>query len=91
MGFHFSASRPSVSHAYLRRDGWRAGRDRRAARGSRDLLHADQHGVLKIQPEIAAELPAAADRVIESEQALLRWVRSDGFDPDRLAEMRARH
>src|SRR5438874_2604998 len=56
-----------------------------------DLLHADQHGVLKIPPEIAAELPAAADRVIETEQALLKWVRSDEFDPDRLAEMRARH
>jgi 4-hydroxy-4-methyl-2-oxoglutarate aldolase len=56
-----------------------------------DLLHADQHGVLKIPPEIAAELPAAADRVIEIEQALLKWVRSDDFDPDRLAEMRARH
>ena len=25
------------------------------------------------------------------EQALLRWVRSRDFDPDRLAEMRARH
>jgi hypothetical protein len=29
--------------------------------------------------------------VIETEQALLSWVRSDEFDPDRLAEMRARH
>jgi hypothetical protein len=29
--------------------------------------------------------------VIETEQALLRWVRSDEFDPDRLPEMRARH
>jgi 4-hydroxy-4-methyl-2-oxoglutarate aldolase len=47
--------------------------------------------MLKIPPEIAAELLAAADRVIESEQALLRWVRSRDFDPDRLGEMRARH
>ena len=56
-----------------------------------DLLHADQHGVLKIPREIAAELPAAAARVIESEQSQLRWVRSDEFDPERLAKMRARH
>jgi len=92
MGFHFFAAGPSVSHAYVRvetvGDPVEIG-GLEVAPG--DLLHADQHGVLKIPPEIAAELPAAADRVIETEQALLRWVRSDEFDPDRLAEMRARH
>ena len=92
MGFHFFASGPSVSHAYVRVE--TVGEPVEiggllVAPG--DLLHADQHGVLKIPREIAAELPAAADRVIESEQALLRWVRSDDFDPERLAEMRARH
>jgi regulator of RNase E activity RraA len=92
MGFHFFAAGPSVSHAYVRvetvGDPVEIG-GLEVAPG--DLLHADQHGVLKVPPEIAAELPAAADRVIETEQALLRWVRSDEFDPDRLAEMRARH
>jgi regulator of RNase E activity RraA len=92
MGFHFFASGPSVSHAYVRVE--TIGEPvviggLEIAPG--DLLHADQHGVLKIPPELAAELPAAADRVAETEQALLRWVRSDEFDPDRLAEMRARH
>lgn len=92
MGFHFFASGPSVSHAYVRVE--TIGEPIEiggltVAPG--DLLHADHHGVLKIPLEIAAELPAAADRVIETEQALLRWVRSDEFDPDRLAEMRARH
>lgn len=92
MGFHFFASGPSVSHAYVRVE--TVGEPveiggLRIAPG--DLLHADQHGVLKIPLEIAAELPAAADRVIETEQALLRWVRSDEFDPDLLGEMRARH
>ena len=92
MGFHFFAAGPSVSHAYVRVE--TVGEPVEiggllVAPG--DLLHADQHGVLKIPLEIATELPAAADRVIEKEQALLRWVRSDDFDPDRLAEMRARH
>jgi regulator of RNase E activity RraA len=92
MSFHFFASGPSVSHAYVRVQ--TVGEPVEiggllVAPG--DLLHADQHGVLKIPLEIAADLPAAADRVIESEQALLRWVRSDDFDPDRLAEMRAQH
>lgn len=92
IGFHFFAAGPSVSHAYVRVE--TVGEPVEiggllVAPG--DLLHADQHGVLKIPIEIAAELPAAADRVIETEQALLRWVRSDDFDADRLAEMRARH
>jgi len=92
MGFHFFASGPSVSHAYVRVETIGEPVEiggLEIAPG--DLLHADQHGVLKIPPEIAADLPAAADRVIETEQALLHWVRSDEFDPDRLAEMRARH
>ena len=92
MGFHFFAAGPSVSHAYVRVE--TIGEPVEigglfVAPG--DLLRADQHGVLKIPLEIAAELPAAADRVIASEQALLRWVRSEDFDPDRLTEMRARH
>jgi len=92
MGFHFFAAGPSVSHAYVRVE--TVGEPVEigglvVAPG--DLLHADQHGVLRIPLEIAAELPAAADRVIETEQALLHWVRSGDFDPDRLGEMRARH
>jgi 4-hydroxy-4-methyl-2-oxoglutarate aldolase len=92
MGFQFFAAGPSVSHAYVRVEtvGEPVGIGGLLVAPG-DLLHADQHGVLKIPLEIAAELPAAADRVIESEQALLKWVRSDDFDPDRLAEMRARH
>jgi hypothetical protein len=38
-----------------------------------------------------SRVTATADRGIEREWALLRWVRSDQFDPDRLSEMRARH
>jgi regulator of RNase E activity RraA len=92
MGFHFFAAGPSVSHAYVRVEAIGEPIEiggLEVAPG--DLLHADQHGVLKIPLEIAAELPAAADRVIETEQALMRWVRSDDFDPERLAEMRGRH
>ena len=92
LGFHFFASGPSVSHAYVRVE--TVGEPVEVGGlvvAPGDLLHADQHGVLKIPLEIAAQLPSAADRVIETEQSLLRWVRSDEFDPGRLAEMRARH
>jgi hypothetical protein len=44
--------------------------------------------VLVIPTEIAAELPRAADEIIEREQNLIRWVRSDDFSLERLAEMR---
>jgi 4-hydroxy-4-methyl-2-oxoglutarate aldolase len=93
MGFHFFARGAGVSHAYVRVES--VGEPvlvggLTIAPG--DLIHADQHGVLLVPREIAAELPAAADRVIEREQTFIRWVRSPDFDPDRLAEMRrARH
>jgi 4-hydroxy-4-methyl-2-oxoglutarate aldolase len=92
IGFQFFAAGPSVSHAYVRVESVGEPVEvggLRIAPG--DLLHADQHGVLRIPPEIAAALPAAAERVIAAEQRLLGWVRSAAFDPERLPEMRARH
>ena len=53
-----------------------------------DIIHADQHGVLLVPPEIAARLPAAADKIIATEQKLIRWIRSEEFDPAKLDEMR---
>jgi 4-hydroxy-4-methyl-2-oxoglutarate aldolase len=93
MGFHFFARGPGVSHAYVRLES--VGEPVQVGGltvRSGDLVHADQHGVLLVPEDIAAELPAAADRIIEREQEFIRWVRSADFDPDRLAEMRrARH
>jgi regulator of RNase E activity RraA len=53
-----------------------------------DLIHADQHGVLLVPHEVAADLPAAADRVVAREQILIKWVRSDDFSAEKLAERR---
>jgi regulator of RNase E activity RraA len=89
IGFHFFARGPGVSHAYVRLES--IGEPVRIGGLTvrpGDLVHADQHGVLLIPEDIAAELPAAADRVIEREQDFIRWVRSAEFDPDRLAERR---
>lgn len=89
LGFHFFARGPAVSHAYVRVES--AGDPVRVGGLTLrpgDLVAADQHGVLLVPREIAAELPAAADQVVEREQALIRWLRSPAFDPDRLAEMR---
>jgi 4-hydroxy-4-methyl-2-oxoglutarate aldolase len=93
MGFQFYARGPGVSHAYVRLES--VGEPVRVGGLSvrtGDVVHADQHGVLLVPRDIAAQLPAAADRIVEREQEFIRWVRSAEFDPDRLAEMRrARH
>jgi 4-hydroxy-4-methyl-2-oxoglutarate aldolase len=89
LGFRFFARGPGVSHAYVRLEA--IGEPVRVGGLTvrpGDLVHADMHGVLLIPKQVAAELPAAADRIIEREQAFIRWVRSADFDPDRLAEMR---
>jgi regulator of RNase E activity RraA len=89
MGFQFFARGPGVSHAYVRvvAAGEEVSVGGLTVRPG-DLLAADQHGVLSIPHQVAAELAAACDRVVEREQGLLRWVRSPEFDAARLAEMR---
>ena len=89
IGFRFFARAAGVSHAYQRTE--EIGVPVTVgglAVSPGDLLHADKHGVLHIPHEIAAELPAAADKVIAGEQRFLEWVRSPDFDPDRMAEVR---
>jgi regulator of RNase E activity RraA len=89
IGFHFFARGAGVSHAYVRVEstgGQVEVGGLRIAPG--DLLHADKHGVLLIPHEIAGELPAAADKIIEREQTFIRWLRSPDFDPAQVGEMR---
>jgi 4-hydroxy-4-methyl-2-oxoglutarate aldolase len=91
IGFHFFAPAVTVSHGYARVEdvgGPVTVGGLTVSPG--DLLHADKHGVLLIPAEIAAELPAASDRVIAAEQEYIRWVRSEEFDPDLLSERRAK-
>jgi 4-hydroxy-4-methyl-2-oxoglutarate aldolase len=85
VGFRFFARAVGVSHGYVRTE--TVGEPvtvggLTVAPG--DLLHADQHGVLLIPAAIAAELPAAAERVIAAEQEFIGWVRSPDFDPAQL-------
>jgi regulator of RNase E activity RraA len=91
IGFYFFARAVSVSHGYARVES--VGEPVTVGGLTvlpGDLLHADKHGVLLIPAEIAAELPAAADRVIAAEQEYIGWVRSSEFAPELLAERRAK-
>jgi regulator of RNase E activity RraA len=92
IGFHFFARGPGVSHAYVRVE--EVGEPVTVGGLTihpLDLIHADQHGVLLIPREIAAELPAAANRVIAAEQEFIGWLRSPGFTPAALPAKRPRH
>jgi regulator of RNase E activity RraA len=53
-----------------------------------DLLHGDQHGVLKIPEDTAAQLPALAARIRDEEQAIVKWARSAEFAIDGLLALR---
>jgi regulator of RNase E activity RraA len=90
IGFRFFAPAVTVSHGYARvEDVGEPVRVGGLTVRPGDLLHADKHGVLLIPHEIAAELPAAADRVIAAEQEFIGWIRSPEFDPAQMPERRA--
>jgi regulator of RNase E activity RraA len=89
MGFSFFARSACVSHAYMHVEEVGVPLSiggQTVCPG--DLIHADQHGVLLVPHEVAAALPAAAEELIEREQALIRWVRSDDFSAEKLGERR---
>ncbi len=44
-----------------------------------DLLHGDENGLLAIPPEIADQVPAAADAVVQREEGTIGYVRSEEF------------
>lgn len=52
-----------------------------------DLVHADPNGALVVPAEVAAEVPAAAEKVADREGQVLDFIRSEGF---RLEEFRRR-
>lgn len=49
-----------------------------------DLVHADRHGAVVIEPGVEKELPRAIDMVIRKEAPILRAARAPGFDIDKL-------
>ncbi len=88
LGFQFAAAHVSVSHAYVHMVDFglpvkvgglwvRPG----------DLVHADQHGVVTIPPEIAGQIPAAVARVEADERRIIELCRSRDFSVERLKEL----
>jgi 4-hydroxy-4-methyl-2-oxoglutarate aldolase len=49
-----------------------------------DLIHADQHGVVTIPPDVAARIPEAIARVEADERKIISVCQSPDFSAERL-------
>jgi 4-hydroxy-4-methyl-2-oxoglutarate aldolase len=49
-----------------------------------DLVHADQHGVVTVPPEIAAQIPEAIAKVEADERKIISVCQAPGFSADKL-------
>jgi 4-hydroxy-4-methyl-2-oxoglutarate aldolase len=90
-GFHFFAGSASVSHGYVHliEFGTPVSIGGLAVH-SGDLLHGDVHGVQSVPLGIAAQIPAAAERISARERALIALCNSPGFSIEKLRELLAR-
>jgi 4-hydroxy-4-methyl-2-oxoglutarate aldolase len=86
LGFHAFAGSVCVSHAYVHVcdvGGTVTVGGISIAPG--DLLHGDQHGVISIPHEIAAELPAAIHKLEEAERGIIAMFRGPDFSVEKFA------
>ena len=56
---------------------------------SGDIIQGDQHGVIKVPRDIAAEIPDAVKRVENNEQEMIGYANSPEFTVEGLKEMLA--
>ena len=85
LGFQYFAGSVMVSHAYVHMlDFGSAVHIGGLEIAPGDLLHADQHGVIVIPPTVAAELPAACDRLVTDERRLIGFCQSPEFSVEGL-------
>jgi regulator of RNase E activity RraA len=52
-----------------------------------DLLHGDENGLITIPEEIARDVAAEGQRILEKERRKVEFLKSDEFSLERLAEM----
>ena len=88
LGFHFFAQDVLVSHSYLRMVDFGTpvevgGITVRTG----DLVHADVHGVQLVPRSIAADIPAAVDRVLIRERKIIGYCKTPAFTAVGLAEL----
>jgi 4-hydroxy-4-methyl-2-oxoglutarate aldolase len=87
MGFGFYARSVSPSHAYVHMVDHNQPVDIYGLRvHPGDLLYADRNGLISIPPEIATQIPAAAEGQRTKDRRIIDFCRSPGFSLDRLRE-----
>jgi 4-hydroxy-4-methyl-2-oxoglutarate aldolase len=87
LGFQMFAGNVAVSHAYAHIFDFGAtievgGLEVHAG----ELLHGDQHGLLSIPEEIASKIPAEAARLLEREERVIDFCRSNKFSLEALRQ-----
>lgn len=91
MGMQLFAGNTAVSHAYahifdlgaaVTIDGMEV--------HTGTLLHGDQHGIVTVPTEIAAEVPNVASRLQRSEQQVIEFCRSKNFSIAKLSDLMKR-
>jgi 4-hydroxy-4-methyl-2-oxoglutarate aldolase len=91
LGFHLFASCVLVSHAYVHVvEFGKPVRIGGLTVKPGDLIHADKHGVLRVPPEIARDLPKAAADFEAKEREIISFCQSPEFSPQKLLELRIR-
>ncbi|MBI1925129.1 RraA family protein [Candidatus Poribacteria bacterium] len=85
LGFHFFASAPIVSHAYVHLVQYNVAVEVGGVIiNSGDLIHADKHGVIMIPHEIAANLADMCREVQRAERPIISLCKSPDFSLDKL-------
>jgi regulator of RNase E activity RraA len=88
MGFYFFARNAAVSHSYVHIVSVGGPVEVGGLKvRTGDLIHGDCHGVLSIPREIAAEIPAAAERILDQERRIIGLCRAPNFSPEKLRRL----
>lgn len=87
-GFQFFAGNVAVSHAYAHIFQFGTPVEIGGLKiEPGDLLHGDQHGILKIPFETASKIPAIARDIQEKEQRVIAMCRSSDFSLEKLRDV----
>jgi 4-hydroxy-4-methyl-2-oxoglutarate aldolase len=88
MGFCFFARNPAVSHSYVHIVSIGGPVEIGGLKvKTGDLIQGDCHGVLSIPRELAAEIPAAVERIREKERRLIGLCRAPDFSLEKLRRL----
>jgi len=88
MGLHLFAGKLAVSHAYAHIFDFGSTIEVGGLGVSAgDLLHGDRHGLLQVPKLIAADIPAAAEKLQKSEERIMAFCESGEFSLEKLRQV----